>query len=344
MTNERMGVVCFCMAIALALPNAGVAQKGYIAAVTKGEITGPVLTELWRQPSDIRSEDLYYGPGGKAHVPHGPFTFIREDLDGSNPKYDVRDARGVKYKIKLGVEARPETVATRLIWAIGYHADEDYFLPEVQVKNVPKHLHRGRNLIGPGGVLHNVRLKRTEDEKKRDIWRWRDNAFAGTRELNGLRVLMAVINNWDLKDVNNAIRDIRRRDGEKERIYEVSDVGASFGGDGIGLTQTRSKGNLKTYRHSKFFRKIGPELVDFDVPARPTLLEIVKPQDFFSRMKLRRIGRHIPRKDARWIGQMLGQLSNRQLRDAFLSAGYSHQEIDGFTLILEERIRELQAL
>ena len=99
-----------------------------------------MLTELWREPEDIRSENLFYGPGGKAHEPHGPFTFVKEDLDGTNPKYDVRDEDGVKWKIKLGAEARPETVASRFVWAVGYHADEDYFLPEVRVTGLPAHV------------------------------------------------------------------------------------------------------------------------------------------------------------------------------------------------------------
>jgi hypothetical protein len=34
--------------------------------------------------------------------------------------------------------------------------------------------------------MRNVRLKRTRDEKKIDIRRWRDNPFVGTRELDGL--------------------------------------------------------------------------------------------------------------------------------------------------------------
>ena len=31
------------------------------------------------------------------------------------------------------------------------------------------------------------------------------------------------------------------------------------------------KGNLKSYRHSKFISKAGPEFVDFNVPTRPAL-------------------------------------------------------------------------
>ena len=59
--------------------------------------------------------------------PHGTFTFLKEDRKGSNPKFDVQDENGVKWKVKLGSEARPETVASRLVWAVGYFANEDYF-------------------------------------------------------------------------------------------------------------------------------------------------------------------------------------------------------------------------
>src|SRR5207248_10541445 len=66
---------------------------------------------------------------------------------------------------------------------------------------------------------------------------------------NGLKVVMAVINNWDLKDENNAIY----RNGA-ERIYMVSDLGASFGTAGRGWPSYKGKGNLDSYRHSKFLR------------------------------------------------------------------------------------------
>jgi hypothetical protein len=329
---------------ALVAPSTAVAQKRYVAPGASGEITRPVLTELWREPKDIHSENLFYGPGGQEHEPHGPFSFVKEDLDGTNPKYDVRDQDGVKWKIKLGAEARPETVASRFVWAVGYHADEDYFVPEVRVTRLPAHVHRGQNLIGTGGVMHNVRLKREQGEKKEDIWRWRDNPFVGTRELDGLRAMMAVINNWDLKDENNAIRDEKRKEDGDNRVYEVSDLGASFGTTGRGLSHTGSKGNLRAYTRSKFIKKERAEFVDFNVPSRPELLIAFNPHEFFSRMGMRWIGRDIPRQNARWIGQMLGELSRDQIRDAFRSAGYAGEELDGFTADFEQRIAELKKL
>ena len=344
MRIESKGLTYVWVAAALVLPQTVIAQKRYIAPGTGGEITRPVLSELWREPKDIASENMLYGVGGREHEPKGPFTFVKEDLEGTNPKYNVRDENGVKWKVKLGAEARPETVASRFVWAVGYHTDEDYFLPEITISGMPARVHRGQKLISPGGVMHNVRLKREGDEKKEDIWRWRDNPFTGTRELDGLRVMMAVVNNWDLKDENNAIRNIKRpTDGDK-RIYEVSDLGASFGSEGLSRTHEQSKGNLKAYVHSRFIKKEGPEFVDFNVPRRPALVVLVNPREFFGRMGLRGIGRHIPRQDAQWIGQMLGQLSDQQIRDAFRAGGYSGQELDGFTAAFEQRIAELKKL
>jgi hypothetical protein len=156
--------------------------------------------------------------------------------------------------------------------------------------------------------------------------------------------MMAVINNWDLKDENNAIREeARPGDGDK-RVYEVSDLGASFGTTGRGLSHNTSKGNLHAYTRSKFIKKERPEFVDFNVPGRPALLVIFDPHEYFSRMGLRWIGRDIPRRNARWVGDMLGQLSAEQIRDAFRSAGYAGPELDGFAADFEQRIEELKKL
>jgi len=303
---------------------------------------------LWREPEDIGSRDLFYGPGGEGHQPRGAvFEFIKEDLDGSNPKFVVRDDTGTKWRIKLGPEARPETVASRLVWAVGYAADEDYFLPEVQVKGMPRDVHRGRKLIGPDGAMRDVRLKReVADQETLGDWQWRNGPFSGTRELNGLRVLMAVINNWDLKDVNNAI--LARTDqggaGADEGIYEVKDLGATFGSTGLELTHAQSEGNLERYARSPFIQKVTPAYVDFAVPRRAAWIVLANPPEFFMRLRLRWIGRHIPRQDAKWMGQMLARLSRQQIRDTFRAAAYSDPDIDRFSAILRSRIDQLNEL
>ena len=229
-------------ALALNIPAALASKKHGKPSDVKdvnAEITAQAPAVLWREPTDIASRNLLFGPGGEEHKPQGTFTFVKEDLEGTNPKFVVQDQDGVKWKVKLGSEARPETVASRLVWAVGYFANEDFFVPGLHVVNM-QHLKRGNNLVSRDGTVHDVRLKRyLEGEKKIGIWEWAQNPFVGTRELDGLKVLMAVINGWDLKDVNNAVYlEKHGQDSQDaERVFMISDLGASFGTTGLNRTR-----------------------------------------------------------------------------------------------------------
>ncbi len=302
-----------------------------------------VLT--WSDAPDVEHLDLYSGPGGRQNQPHGVMTFIEEDLNGTNPKFRARDEDGTKWTVKLGVEARPETAASRLVWAAGYFTNEDYFLPELRVEGLPPRLKRGSELVEPGGIVRNVRLKRhLSGEKDIGEWLWGRNPFVGSRELGGLRVMMALINNWDLKDENNKIYEGQGSDGAPRRTYLVSDLGAAFGTTGALHSHEASKGNLQAYSSSRFITGAGAAKVDFAAPSRPGIVFLVKPWEYFSRLGLEWIGRDIPRADARWIGQVLGRLSDGQIRDAFRAAGYSPEAIDGFAKVVESRIADLKRL
>jgi len=153
---------------------------------------------------------------------------------------------------------------------------------------------------------------------------------------------MAVINNWDLKDENNAL--VQVRGAQPQQLYLVSDLGASFATTGFGWTRRGSKGNLHAYEHSKFLRQVTPEYVSFYVPSRPALDHYPDIPELKMRLSLRWIGREIPRSDARWMGDMLGRLSRQQIRDAFRAAQYPEPDVEGFSRVLEDRIAELRSL
>src|SRR5437868_2848299 len=310
-----------------------------VPAVCQGlskQDTGGTLPILWSEPSDIRSRNLSYGAGGSEDKPQPPLKFVKEDMQGTNPKFTAEDRNGVKWTVKMGVEAQPETAAAHLLWAVGYFTDENYLLKESDVSDLPVHLKRGQKFV-TAGQLHDVRLKR--HAKKIGEWRWRKNPFSNQRAFNGLRVMMALINNWDLKDTNNAIE--RDDHGSK---YLVSDLGASFGTTGFGWSWMGSKGDLKSYRQSKFISKATPGYVDFGTPSRPAILYFFNLPGLLRRLRMRWIGRHIPREDAKWIGSLLAQLSPDQIRDAFRSAGFSPTEVEGFTAVVQQRISDLNKL
>jgi hypothetical protein len=294
---------------------------------------------LWRDPVDIAERDLYYGPGGKAHEPHGTFKFLQEDMAGTNPKFEIVGDDGTKWKAKLGREARPETVASRLVWAVGYFANQDYFVPALRVEDLPK-LRRGEKDVQRDGTVKDVRLKRhVKGEEKVGPWSWQKCPFTGTREWYGLRVLMAVLNNWDLKDINNSIYRVA---GERiEDRYLISDLGASFGSTGLNRAE---KGDLDAYRNSKWLIGESRGFVDFNVPSEPSVKYLFVVTEMVRRNGLIWLGRHIPVEDVRWMGSLLSRLSPRQIRDAFGAAGYSPSEVEAFSQEVEHRISVLNRL
>jgi hypothetical protein len=294
---------------------------------------------VWQDAGDLSSLNCFYGAGGKADAPNvnGKFTFVKEDAAGTSPKFEVTDDQGVHWKVKLGQEPQSETAATRLLWAAGYFVDEDYYLAQFHVTNMPK-LHRGGKFVSAGGTVHKARLERKIKEiKDLSTWSWFANQPQGKQEMNGLRIMMALINNWDLKSVNNSIYEIG---GERRRV--VSDLGASFGNTGSPFT--RSKSSPKEYARSKFIDKSNREFVDFVMHSRPFFLAAFDAPNYRERTRMEKITKHIPREDAKWLGQRLSELSEEQISDCFRAAGYTPAEITIYTQTVRKRIAELNAL
>ena len=100
-----------------------------------------------------------------------------------------------------------------------------------------------------------------------------------------------------------------------------------------------------------FIAKENSETVEFALHTRPLLvpaailMSLGRMHHYYSDMShADKLFKSIPRSDAQWIGRRLAQLSDEQLRDAFRAAGYSPEEIEGFTHAVRERINVLNAL
>lgn len=299
---------------------------------------------LWQDPGDIATKNLFYGCGGEDGQPKPPFTFVDERKNGSNPKFDATDANGKKWRVKLGGEARPEVVASRLLWAIGYFADVDYVLQRATVQGL--HMSRGKQFIYQGDEITDARFARKpKGEKRIADWKWRKNPFSGTREFNGLRVMMAVLNSWDLKAANNAVYSDKQTG---QQIFLVSDVGASFGTNTLRMKNVNGKGNVEKYSESKFITHVTADEVSFGTPAAPVTV-LAETGGLLAPMYLRHdryrwIGEHIPRADARWVGSLLGQLTHQQLEDAFRAGDFPPDEANEYVAVVEKRIAELKQL
>ena len=283
---------------------------------------------LWREPTDIESRDLFNGPGGAegAPNPNGKFTFIDRSSSGTSEKINVDDDRGRKWQVKFGAEARPSPTASRIVWALGYHVDTDYFVKRTHIE-------------GRGGFdVWDVRFKRRDDGyKELGLWSWHANPFSGTRELQGLKVLMALINNWDLKEDNNKIIQPSKKSGgdRNETIYYVSDLGATFGKTGSAIRKipgfqnapAGTKGDAGDYSDQVFINGVSNGQVIFNYKGKD-----------------RKALEGITVEHARWMGNLAGRLSDKQLSDAFRAGGFSDGEITLFVRALRTRINELKNL
>jgi hypothetical protein len=291
---------------------------------------------LWRFPGNIRSRDLFNGPGGIEHRPKKPFTFIKEDMGGSSPKFEIHDAKGIKWRVKLGQEVKPETAATRLLWAVGYFVDEIYFVPQLTVNGL-KALNRGQDRISGGAVREASLERRDPRRRKLGQWQWKENPFIGTKQFDGLRVLMALINNWDLKTSNNAIYHV----GDEDR-YEVSDLGGTFGRTGSSFTRTKS--DVEGYSQSPFINQVSVKGVDFHLDSRPFFLAALYWPYYQERAEMESIVQHIPLPHVKWIAYQLNQLSDAQLEAIFQAAGYPVEKSRAFVAALERRIGQLSRI
>jgi ribosomal protein L12E/L44/L45/RPP1/RPP2 len=280
---------------------------------------------LWQEPADISSRNLLLGPGGEEMKPDLKQVIWEETLtEGYSVKWRVRDASGRKWVVKVGNEAQPETVATRLVWAAGYPTEVNYLVPCVQIVNAPKPRKKVERCEGKGYA--NVRFEaRPENVKRLDMWSWNENPFKGTNEFAGLVVMMGLLNNWDLKDDNNKVIYVPGEGGQGELRYIISDLGATFGKTGNFITHSRNE--PEKYVKTGFVDKVEGGFVRFDYNG--------KNGGLFDAVTV---------EQARWIGDLLHRLSEEQIKDAFRAANYKPAEVEALAQEVMGRINALHTL
>jgi hypothetical protein len=270
---------------------------------------------MWERV-DTRRMDLFLGPGGTEMRPDlSQITFLKEEKGGHNKKFRIKDGSGRTWVAKLGREAQPETAAVRLLWAIGYKTEINYLVPSLTI---------------PGkGTFRNVRLEARPDNIERtDEWKWKQNPFLGTNELQGLKILMVFLNNWDIVDVQNKVLEVKTGGGH-ETDYIVSDLGSTFGRLGSNNLPViyrlgRSVGKPRHYIKSKFIKEVEDGYVKLAYKG-----------------KNRGLFKDITVAQARWLADLMTKLSDKQIRDAFLAANYSRDDLNTLTTAVKNKIAEL---
>src|SRR5438874_1679879 len=95
------------------------------------------IAELWFEPEPDR--DLYWGVGGERRQPDPSVTYTVLDVKrrGFSMGFTVEDPAHRKWSVKLPPEATTEVVASRILWAVGYHQPPVYYLGRWNAEGSP---------------------------------------------------------------------------------------------------------------------------------------------------------------------------------------------------------------
>lgn len=300
---------------------AGAALAACTAPAIKSTLPGPPneeqMAQLWIRPEAER--DLFHGVGGQrlAPDPSAKYVVIEIKRGGFSRGYTVIGPGDREWSAKFPPEAGTEVVASRLFWGIGYHQPPIYLLDKWTAEKA---------------TSPNPQLPARFREKKPDLhgldagdsWSYYQNPFVGTRQLNGLLVLQAMLGNSDLKDAQNAIYSLEREHERARRWYVARDLGQTFGRTGV---IDAPRGDIEVFEQTPFIRGVENGRVRLEYTGRHSaLFDNIRPAD------------------VRWICERLDTLTDRQWQDAFRAGGMDRQTADRFIRRMKQKIAEGLAL
>ena len=284
------------------------------------------IAELWQEPADLLERDLMNGPGGAELAPpqNGSYEFVAFKTTGTNPGYDVKDASGRMWSVKLGIEAQSEVTASRILWAMGYPQPATYFVPQF-------------TLTGADAGVKTAARFRTDLPQWRSAgeWSWYENPFADTQAFRGLIVAQLVLNNWDLKTSNNRIYEATDSTATPRRQYMVRDVGSSLGHSKqfrlFAMLGTRgaqgSKNDVDDFEQQGFIEKVEGNKVRFDYRGmNQALVDAVTVADVI------------------WACEQLAKIPDGHWQAAFKAGWYPPDHADRYIRKIKEKIAQGLAL
>ena len=299
----------------------GVSLAACTAPEIRSTLPGPPsdeqMAQLWIPPEADR--DLFHGIGGQrlAPDPTAKYTVIEIKRGGFSRGYDVVGPGDREWAVKFPPEAGTEVVASRIFWGIGYHQPPIYLLS---------------NWTAVKATSPNPQLPARFREKDPDLkgldagdsWSYYQNPFVGTRQMNGLLVLQAMLGNSDLKDEQNVIYTLEQEHERARRWYVARDLGQTFGRTGV---IDAPRGDPEVFEQTPFILGVENGRVRLDYRGRhKALFTEIRPAD------------------VRWICERLDKLTDRQWQDAFRAGGIEPQAAQRFIRRMKQKIAEGLAL
>ena len=302
---------------------------------------------LWQDPGNpgvVARLDLAGSLRQGVAAPKPPFTFVREDPSGTQPKLFAQDANGALWNVKFGNEVHNECFCWRVVSACGYFAEPSFFVASGQFANYQP-IRRATTSVHADGHFTDARFQYRDPALKfleNRNWRWDGPPFAGTKELDGLKILIMLFSNWDNKDgrvgaggPNTAIFErfvpLLHPNGKASvmdrRIYAFTDWGSGMG-RWSSVPGSDSDWNCADYtaQTPSFVKGVEHGRVVFGWEGAIN-------EGFRNA---------IPPAHVRWLMQYLGRITDAQFTAALKAAGANDADAACFTRALRARVEELR--
>jgi hypothetical protein len=289
---------------------------------------------LWREPGAVGKADLGGTVVSGIPSPKAPFTFVHEDMAGTQPKLLVKDSAGTTWNIKFGNEVRPECFTWRLPRAIGYFVEPSFYIASGKIEGMQK-MQRQTPSLKADGRFTDARFQYRDPAIRfiKQTWTWTDNPFRGTPQLHGLEILVMLASNWDNKDgragleqTNTGMFEHRAANGARELIYSFIDWGSGMGAWGDTGGQTDWNCSDYTRESASFIKGVqgGQVVFAFEGHIHEGFQTGITPAD------------------VAWLMKYLGQISDAQLRAALHATGATARDESCFTAAIRSRIEALR--
>lgn len=330
---------------------------------------------FWHRMSD---DEFGEGPVRSGHAPdRGPWTVTKCKTDGVMPGFQIRDQKGDSYLLKfdppgyLEMSTAADVISSKFLYAAGYNVPENFIVTFDEHILVPKDDlactgSRGGKLSATSGLSQFLqKVPRTESGQLRAVAsKFIEGKIKGPfsysgvrkddpndriphehrRELRGLRMIQAFLNNSDVKQLNTLDTYVDE-DGRKFLKHYLIDFGDSLGslsvrpkraGDGqhylfdpaeimrttftLGLNHRRSDSNQIQYSSIGYI-----ESATFE----PMRYRSNSPNPAFDNMT---------KHDGYWAAKIVASFTDKQIEAAVRAGQYSDPDAERTLVqILEQR-------
>lgn len=270
----------------------------------------------------IETLDLAAGPGGIKNQPVPPFRFVEEMKHGISPKLVVTDASNRKWVVKFGEEAKPENFASRIAWAAGYVVRPSYYVASGTIQGVTS-LKRTAKFVDPEGRFRDARFQVFDRDDFREIPGSKVDLYQHGEqyELNGLKLTLLLVANWDVKPANTAVFA-----AGNQRYGAVTDWGASMG-DPAAIDAADRKWSCKAYsaRTNPLVKGAANGYIQFDYSQYASRHEHA-------------LADGIRVEDLKMFLTRMGKITDNQVHAALVASGANPAEAKCFTRAFRERL------